>query len=77
MHNCDYYRLNPLKAKFRMYDLANRGFITADECYPVLKRELGFDLNKTESFVDIYDKNRNYRLGMTEFPEFQARIEEL
>lgn len=71
------FRLEPVKAKLKLYDTRGKGYITADDAIPVLKRELGFDENKTEALVDMYDKNRDYRLTMLEFLEFQHRVEEL
>ena len=66
-----------VRAKFRQYDLKKRGYITADEAFPVLERELGFDQSKAEALVDKYDKNRDYRLSLLEFVEFQKKVEEL
>jgi len=66
-----------IRGKFRQYDVKNRGYITADEAFPVLERELGFDLSKTEALVEKYDKNRDYRLSLLEFVEFQKKVEEL
>lgn len=61
----------------KFYDKKGRGYITADDAIPVLKRVLGFDENKTEALVDQFDKNRDYRLTMLEFLAFQHRVEEL
>lgn len=60
-----------------MYDIKKRGYVTSDEAYPILRRELGFDVNKTEALVDMYDKNRDYRLSLLEFVEFYKRVEQL
>eukprot|EP00914_Ancora_sagittata_P030663 GHVO01061590.1.p1 GENE.GHVO01061590.1~~GHVO01061590.1.p1 ORF type:complete len:170 (-),score=28.67 GHVO01061590.1:221-730(-) len=70
-------QLEPVKEKMKLYDKKGRGYITADDAIPVLKRVLGFDENKTEALVDQYDKNRDYRLTMLEFLAFQHRVEEL
>jgi len=67
----------PIKEQFRVYDYRGRGYITADEAYPILSRELGFDMNKTESLVDMYDKNRDYRLSIHEFKSFLEKVNEL
>lgn len=67
----------PLREKFRLYDTKQRGYITTEEAYPVLLRELGFDENKTESFIDQFDKNKDYQLSLLEFVSFQKRVEEL
>jgi len=69
--------LEPVKQKLKIYDKRNRGYITSDEAFPVLKKLLGFDLNKTDALVDMYDKNKDYKLTLLEFKEFQARVEEL
>ena len=59
------------------WDIHQKGYITSDEAWPILKRDLGFDMNKTESFIDLYDKNRDYRLSIQEFKEFHAKYEQL
>ncbi len=38
---------------------------------------LGFDMNKTESLLDMFDKNKDYRLSVREFADFYAKVEEL
>ena len=70
-------RMAPLKQKFSQFDTRSRGYVTADEAYPILKRDLGFDLNKTETMVDQFDKNRDYRLSLFEFEPFFDKYEEL
>jgi Ca2+-binding EF-hand superfamily protein len=67
----------PYRESFMKYDVKRKGYITAEDAYPILAKELGFDLNKTESFLDIYDKNKDYRLSLQEFIDFSNRIEEL
>ena len=74
---CYHSRLAPYREKFRFFDLKNLGYITSDEAYPVLKRELGFDENKTEMLIDQYDRNKDYRLSLLEFIDFYKKIEEL
>ena len=69
--------MEPVKAKLKLYDKRNRGYITADDAIPILKKELGFSESKTEALVDKYDKNRDYRLTMLEFLDFQHKVEEL
>eukprot|EP00918_Siedleckia_nematoides_P074514 GHVU01162809.1.p1 GENE.GHVU01162809.1~~GHVU01162809.1.p1 ORF type:complete len:273 (-),score=42.03 GHVU01162809.1:3325-4086(-) len=66
-----------LREKWRIFDTRQRGFITTDEAYPILHRELGFDETKTEALVDLYDKNRDYRLSIKEFMDFIQKVEEL
>lgn len=66
-----------VRAKFNVYDRKRRGYVTADDAYPILEKELGFDESKTEALVDMYDKNRDYRLSLLEFVEFQNRVEQL
>ena len=66
----------PLREQFRLYDTKQRGYITTDEAYPVLSRELGFDENKTGTFVDMFDKNKDYQLSLLEFVAFQKRVED-
>ena len=34
-------------------------------------------MNKTESFIDLFDKNKDYKLSMKEFIPFYKKIEEL
>ena len=70
-------RLAPYREKFRLFDWKNRGYITSDEAYPILKRELGFDENKTEMLIDLYDRNKDYRLSLLEFIDFYKKVEEL
>jgi len=72
-----YQNVNNVRAKFNMYDRKKRGYITADEAFPILQKELGFDEAKTEAIVDMYDKNRDYRLSLMEFVEFQTKVEQL
>lgn len=69
--------LIPVRDRFRKFDYRRRGFLTADDLYPILKDELGFDMNKTESLVDMYDKNKDYRLSVYEFADFIKRVDEL
>ena len=73
----DVVSLAPMRDKFRQYDVKKRGYLTADEAFPILKRELGFDESKTEALVDMFDKNRDYRLSLLEFVEFQRKVDEL
>ncbi len=40
-------------------------------------RALGFDMNKTESLLDMFDKNKDYRLSVREFADFYAKVDEL
>ena len=51
--------------------------MTSDEAYPILRMEIGFDLNKTEALVNAFDKNRDYRLSLLEFVEFYKRVEQM
>lgn len=67
----------PYREKFWEYDTKNQGYITSDEAYPILHKDLGFDMNKTESLLDMYDKNKNYRLSLPEFIPFYHRVQEL
>lgn len=69
--------LAPIRKKFREYDRKAKGYITADEVYIVLKRELGFDENKSEAIVDAFDTDKDYRLSMYEFKNFYYRVEEM
>lgn len=69
--------LGHFKEVFKLYDMKKRGYVTADEAYPILHKELGFDQVKTEKLVDLYDKNRDYRLSFFEFVEFHRRVEQL
>jgi Ca2+-binding EF-hand superfamily protein len=66
-----------VRAKFREYDKRRRGYITSDEALPILQRELGFDETKTETLLYMYDKNKDYRLSLLEFVDFQRKVEEL
>ena len=66
-----------MRRKFWEWDKRNRGYITSDEAYPILRKELGFDMNKTETMIDMYDKNKDYRISIVEFKEFLAKFEEL
>lgn len=70
-------RSGDARSKFRLYDTKKRGYVTADDAFPILEQELGFDLQKTEAMVDIYDKNRDYRLSLLEFVDFQKKVEAL
>jgi len=72
-----YQNVNNVRAKFNMYDRKKRGYVTVDDAFPILEKELGFDERKTEVMVDMYDKNRDYRLSLMEFVEFQTRVEQL
>lgn len=72
-----YQASGDVRAKFQVYDKKKRGYITADEAFPILERELGFDEAKTEALVDLYDKNRDYRLSLLEFVDFQKKVDEL
>jgi len=72
-----YQGVNNVRAKFNLYDRKKRGYITADDAFPILQKELGFDESKTEAMVDMYDKNRDYRLSLMEFVEFQTKVEQL
>ena len=67
----------PLREKFQEYDTNRRGYITTEDALPVLSRELGFDENKTETFIDMFDKNKDYQLSLLEFRGFQKRVEML
>jgi calmodulin len=69
--------IGPVRQKFRQYDRYGKGFITSDEAYPILRDELGFDMNKTETLIDMFDKNQDYRLSIQEFTEFYQKVEEL
>ena len=71
------FRLAPYREKFRIYDWKSRGYVTSEEAYPILKKELGFDESKTELMVDMYDRNKDYRLSLLEFVEFYKKVEEL
>jgi len=69
--------LAPLRETFRAWDVKSKGYITSDEALPILERELGFDLSKTEGLIDMFDKNRDYRISIKEFTEFYPKVQQL
>ncbi len=71
------FRLQPMRDRFREFDYRGQGYITAEDAYPLLKRDLGFDLNKTESLISQFDKNNDYKLSVGEFAAFYKRVQEL
>jgi len=67
----------PLREKFLVFDTKKKGYITSDEAFPILEKELGFCMSKTEGLIDMFDKNKDYRISIREFVEFYPRVCEL
>lgn len=62
--------------KFQQYDVDGNGYISTDEAYTVLSKELGFTSQKTKKMLQQFDINKDGKLSYEEFVGFYAKIQQ-
>eukprot|EP00918_Siedleckia_nematoides_P041811 GHVU01091076.1.p1 GENE.GHVU01091076.1~~GHVU01091076.1.p1 ORF type:complete len:237 (+),score=43.35 GHVU01091076.1:53-763(+) len=68
------------RAEFRQafmeYDLDHNGFITKEEAYTVLQKELGMNESKSHAMLVQFDINEDGKLAYEEFVAFYSKVKD-
>lgn len=62
--------------KFQQYDVDGNGYISTDEAYTVLSKELGFNPRKTKHMLHQFDINKDGKLSYEEFVGFYVKVQQ-
>jgi Ca2+-binding EF-hand superfamily protein len=72
----DEHRRAEIRHKFQEFDRDCNGYISREEAYGVLFRELGFDREKSNSLINQFDINADGQLSYEEFIGFYMKVRE-
>jgi len=64
------------RQKFQEFDADGNGFISPEEAYQVLHKELGFNEDRSKKMLDMYDVNADGKLCYEEFVALYCRLKE-
>jgi Ca2+-binding EF-hand superfamily protein len=68
------HRMAEIRRKFQDFDQDGNGQISAEEAHDILRRELQFTAEQSQSMVKKYDKNGDGQLSYEEFVRFYAKV---